>query len=194
MRAITDWIARSRPDDLLSVDIFFDMRGVYGQLGLADTLWRCAFDAARGRVEFAKLLAEVGRPVERGIGFFGRIRARKGRIDLKRAGLFGIVSTARVLSIQHHVLERSTPARLRGVRALDVGGEADIDRADRGAGDVSGIGPVAAARRYPCRARPATNTVVGQAAVRRANAERLQAALQSVRHLDELTRELLFKD
>ncbi|MGD9925869.1 MAG: DUF294 nucleotidyltransferase-like domain-containing protein, partial [Pseudorhodoplanes sp.] len=29
---IAEWITRSRPQDLLSVDIFFDMRGVYGQL------------------------------------------------------------------------------------------------------------------------------------------------------------------
>ena len=45
---IADWITRSRPQDLLSVDIFFDMRGVYGRLGLADALWRDAFDAREG--------------------------------------------------------------------------------------------------------------------------------------------------
>ena len=52
--------ARS-PPDLLSVDIFFDMRGVHGDTSLADTLWREAFDAAKGQAAFAKLLAGVRR-------------------------------------------------------------------------------------------------------------------------------------
>ena len=118
----------------------------------------------KGKVEFAKLLVEAAGSVERGIGFFGGMRTSKGRIDLKRTGLFGIVSSARALAIRHHILERSTSARLRGVRGLRIGGESDLDRADRCAGGVPGFGPVAAARGYSCR--PAGNQHgVGTAAV-----------------------------
>jgi DNA polymerase-3 subunit epsilon/CBS domain-containing protein len=188
---IADWITRSRPEDLLSVDIFFDMRGVYGQIGLADALWRAAFDAAKGQTAFAKLLADSAGRVERGLGLFGRVRTHKGRIDLKRAGLFGIVSTARVLAIQHHVLARATPARLIGVRALDVGGDTDIDALieahatflelilSQQLEDIHG-------------GKPATNAISVRSLSPRER-ERLQSALQSVRHLDELTRELLFR-
>jgi DNA polymerase-3 subunit epsilon/CBS domain-containing protein len=42
-------------------------------------------------------------------------------------GLLPIVSTARVLSIRHHVLARSTRARLKGVRQLDIGATADLE-------------------------------------------------------------------
>ena len=45
---IADWITRSNPADLLSVDIFFDLVGVHGNAGLANELWRSAFDAAQG--------------------------------------------------------------------------------------------------------------------------------------------------
>jgi DNA polymerase-3 subunit epsilon/CBS domain-containing protein len=188
---IADWITRSRPQDLLSVDIFFDMRAVYGRLGLADTLWREGFDMAKGQTAFAKLLAEAAGKVEPGVGMFGRILTEKGRIDLKRAGLFGIVSTARVLAIQHHVLERATPARLEGVRALHIGGEADLHALieahavflelilSQQLDDIH-------------EGKPATNAV----AVKRLSPdkrERLQTALQAVRHLDALTRELLFR-
>ena len=58
---IGQWIERSKPADLLSVDIFFDMRGVHGDTGLADLLWREAFDVAKGKSAFAKLLVEFGR-------------------------------------------------------------------------------------------------------------------------------------
>jgi len=188
---IADWITRSRPQDLLSVDIFFDMRGVYGQLGLADTLWRDAFDMAKGQASFAKLLAEASGRVERGIGLFGRILTRKGRIDLKRTGLFGIVSTARVLAIQHHILERTTPARLIGVRALDVGGDSDIDGLlEAHAAFLEFI--LSQQLEDIQNGKPATNTV----SVRRLSSrdrERLQSALQRVRHLDDLRRDLMFR-
>ena len=61
---------------------------------------------------------------------FGTIRTEQGRLDLKKAGLFGIVTAARVLAIRHHVVERATPARLKGVRALDLGGERDLEAFD----------------------------------------------------------------
>ncbi len=61
---------------------------------------------------------------------FGTIRTEQGRLDLKKAGLFGIVTAARVLAIRHHVVERATPARLQGVRALDLGGERDLEAFD----------------------------------------------------------------
>jgi DNA polymerase-3 subunit epsilon/CBS domain-containing protein len=189
---VAEWISRSRPQDLLAVDIFFDMRGVHGQLALADSLWRRAYDAAEGQVEFAKLLVEASGPVEPGIGFFGRIRRHNGRIDLKRTGLFGIVSMARALAIRYHVLERGTAARLTAIRALDVGGEQDIDALIEAQTTFQGL--ILAQQLADIEAgKPATNAV----ALKRLTAQegrRLHAALQAVRHLDELTRDLLFKD
>jgi DNA polymerase-3 subunit epsilon/CBS domain-containing protein len=189
---VTDWIARSKPADLLAVDIFFDLRGVHGQLALADALWRFAYDAAKGEVEFAKLLVDASGRIERGIGFFGGLRARRGRIDLKKTGLFGIVSTARSLSIRHHILERSTPARLSGIRGLRIGAETDLDRLiDSHALFLDFILSQQLADIHA--GRPATNNV----SVRRLSAserERLRNALQAVRQLDVLTRDLLFKN
>lgn len=188
---IADWITRSRPEDLLSVDIFFDMRGVYGQLGMADSLWRTAFDMAKGQTAFVKLLADASGRVERGLGLFGRVLTRKGRIDLKRAGLFGIVSTARVLAIQHHLLERATPARLSAVRALDVGGDADIDALIEAHGVFLEL--ILQQQLDDIDAgKPATNAVAVRPLPPRSR-ERLQTALAAVRHLDDLTRELMFR-
>jgi DNA polymerase-3 subunit epsilon/CBS domain-containing protein len=188
---IADWIGRSRPADLLAVDIFFDMRGVYGNLSMADAIWRHGFDAANGKVEFAKLLAEASGQVESSTGLFGGIRTTNGRIDVKRAGLFGVVSTARVLAIRHHVLERATPARLLGVRALGLGSDRDIDALIEAHAVFLEL-ILSQQLEDIHEGRPATNAV----AVKRLSSrerERLQTSLQAVRHLDELTRQLLFR-
>ena len=71
---IADWIDRSRPEDLLSVDIFFDMRGVHGEVGLADALWRAGFDAAKGRPLSPSCWPKRPGAVERGLGLFGGLR------------------------------------------------------------------------------------------------------------------------
>ena len=68
---VRDWIRRSNPQDLLSVDIFFDLRGVHGDAALAATLWREGFDLAAGEVAFAKLLAETAGTVAPALNWFG---------------------------------------------------------------------------------------------------------------------------
>ncbi|MDT3684353.1 MAG: DUF294 nucleotidyltransferase-like domain-containing protein [Pseudorhodoplanes sp.] len=188
---VADWITRSNPADLMAVDIFFDLHGVHGANVLAETLWRDGFEMAKGQVEFAKLLAEAAGEVEPGLNFIGGIKTERGRIDLKKAGLFGIVTAARVLAIRHHVLERATPRRIAGVMALKLGGERDLEALaeaqmiflslilDQQIDDIE-------------HGHPPTNKV----AVKRLSAterELLQRALRSVRHLGDLTRELLFK-
>jgi DNA polymerase-3 subunit epsilon/CBS domain-containing protein len=186
---VADWIRRSNLVDLLSVDIFFDLVGVHGDLALAQDLWRGAFDAAQGNVSFAKLLGEAAGEVESGLTLMGGLRTENGRIDLKKSGLFGIVTSARVLAIRHHLLERSTPARLAAAAALGRGRE-DLDALARAQGlflDLILEQQVADMQ----AGVPPSNKV----AVKRLTREQrrlLQDALGAVGHLDTLTRDLLF--
>jgi CBS domain-containing protein len=186
---IEHWIRRSSPDDLLSVDIFFDLRQVSGEAGLATGIWRTAFDRARGEAAFAKLLAESAGAREAGFTWLGRIKTENGRIDLKKAGLFGIVSMARVLAIRHHVVERSTLRRLAGIEALGRGGEADLDAladAQQSFLDLI-LGQQVEDIEH---GRPATNRVA-VARLSRRDRNRLRAALKAVESVEELTRDLL---
>ncbi len=187
---IADWIARSNPADLLSVDVFFDLVGVYGDATMANEIWRAAFDAARGKAAFAKLLAQAAGDVQSVLTIWGGFRSENGRVDLKRAGLFGIVTAARVLAICHHLLERSTPARLAAVAGLDRGGRSDLDALARAQAlflDLILMQQLADMR----AGLPPSNKV----AVRRLNREQrdhLREALHAVGHLDTLTHDLLF--
>ena len=189
---IDDWIRRSSAQDLLSVDIFFDMRPVHGDGRLCTTLWRDAFDAAANEVAFAKLLAEAAGSVESGLGFFGRFKTSGGRIDLKKTGLFGIVTAARVLAIRHHVVERSTPARLAGIEALGLGAKSDLDALIEAQETMLDLVLTQQIEDIEHGTPPSNAVAVKRLSPR--DRARLRAALEAVSHLDDLTRDLLFKD
>jgi DNA polymerase-3 subunit epsilon/CBS domain-containing protein len=188
---IASWIARSQPQDLLAVDIFFDMLGVHGDVTLASRLWLAAFDAAQGHASFAKLLAETAGSIRPGLTFFGRFRTEQGRIDLKMGGLFGLVSAARSLAICHHVLERATPARLAGIKALGIGGEHDLDGLM--VAHATFLDLLAAQQAEDAEGGISPSNAVLVRRLSRHDRERLRFALAAVAHLDHLTRDLLFK-
>ena len=188
---IGNWIQRSNPQDLLAVDIFFDMLGVHGDIGLADAIWREAYDAAKGQAGFVKLIAETAGAITPGFTLFGRFKTDQGRIDLKKSGLFGIVSAARALAICHHVVERSTPARLAGIGALGLGGESDLDALVEA--QATFLDLLAAQQVEDMEEGVPPSNAVAIKRLSRRDRERLRFALGAVGHLDELTRDLLFK-
>jgi DNA polymerase-3 subunit epsilon/CBS domain-containing protein len=188
---VATWIDRSNPADLLAVDIFFDMLGVHGDAGLSGSLWLAAFEAARGQASFAKLLADTAGSVEPGLTLFRRFRTEQGRIDLKRSGLFGIVSAARALAICHHVVARATPERLAGLKALGIGGERDLDALTEAQGTFLDL--LAAQQVEDAESGIAPSNAVLIKRLSRHDRERLRFALDAVGHLDDLTRDLLFR-
>jgi DNA polymerase-3 subunit epsilon/CBS domain-containing protein len=159
-------------------------------MALANALWRTGFDRAEGNVVFAKLLAESAGETPHGLTLLGGIRTDDGRIDLKKYGLFGIVSAARVLAVRHHLLERATPARLEAMAALGRGGANDLAALKRAQGLFLDL--VLGQQIADVQAGlPPSNKV----AVRRLSREQrrdLREALKVVRHLDSLVRDLLF--
>jgi DNA polymerase-3 subunit epsilon/CBS domain-containing protein len=161
---------------------------VHGDGALAESLWRDALDAAEDQVTFLKLLAEAAGPIEPPLGFFG-IKTDNGRVDLKRGGLFGIVSAARILALRFHIAERSTKARLEGVKALKVGAETDLDALIDGQEIL--LSAILAQQLIDIAAgQPASNKVEVRRLGRREQ-ERVKRALASLKHVDQMVRDLL---
>ena len=185
------WITRSRPEDLLSVDIFFDLRAVHGDGGLAGLVRQAAFDAARGQTAFAKLLVD-GVRVPASLKLFGGIRTEAGRIDLKAAGLFGLVAAARALAIRYHVMERSTQARLAGVKALVHVSQSDIDALDHAQSVFLDLILSQQVEDIALGIPPSNAVSLKRLSAR--ERDRLHAALRAVTAIDALTRDLLFKE
>ena len=189
---IDDWVRRSNPQDLLSVDIFFDLWAVHGDADLANRLRAKALDAAKGQAAFAKLLVESAGQTERGLTFMRGFRTERGRMNLKKTGLFAIVTAARALAICHHVAPRSTSGRLAGLKSLGIGGEADLDALAEAQSVFLDL-ILAQQIEDVEHGTPASNTV----AIKRLSERdqiRLRTSLRAVEQIDELTRDLLFKD
>lgn len=188
---IVNWIARSNPQDLLSVDIFFDMLGVHGDVGLSDQVWRAAFETAAGQAAFAKLLIESAGPPEPAFTFLRRFRTSEGRVDLKKAGLFGIVSAARGLAICHRVVERATAARLAGLRERGIGGAHDLEALGEAQETFLDLLIRQQIDDLEHGIPPSNQVLVKRLSQR--ERQRLREALDAVAGLDALTRDLLFK-
>ncbi|MBI5261018.1 MAG: CBS domain-containing protein [Bradyrhizobium sp.] len=186
---IKHWVGRSNTADILSVDIFYDLRAVHGDGGLALALRQAAFAAAEGEVAFAKLLVDAI-TIPPSVTLFGRIRTDAGRIDLKAAGLFGVVAAARSLAIRFQVMDRSTSARLRGVKAHVRGGAADIEGLIEAHATFLDL-ILAQQVEDVTQGMPPSNAVVVRRLSER-DRDRLLGALQAVKNVDSLARDLLF--
>ena len=187
---IHNWVQRLRPQDLLSIDIFFDVRGVAGNIGLAKELRRLAYEAAKGRADFAKLLIDGGGELPRTRTWWGGLRTDAGRLDLKKAGLFRIVSTTRALAICHGIDASSTPSRLQRLKELKIGAETDLDNLL----DAHGVFLDLILKQQLVdiqRGSPPDNTVDVGGISHRERA-RLHNALKSVETLSVMIRDLLF--
>ena len=152
---------------------------------------QAAFAAAEGQAAFAKLLVE-GVSIPSSLKLFGGIRTEGGRIDLKAAGLFGIVAAARAMAIRYHVMDRSTGARLAGVKALVQVSQTDLDTLGEAQGVFLDL-IVSQQVEDIAHGTPPSNAV----SVKRLSThdrDRLRVALQAVTAVDDLTRDLLFKD
>lgn len=114
---IAAWLRRARPEDLLHVDIFFDLAPAAGEAHLARTLHGEAVTAAARTPHFLALMAQSVSAMSPSLGLFGGLRTDKGRIDLKRGALLPLVGLARSLALRVASSERSTPGRLQAALA-----------------------------------------------------------------------------
>lgn len=124
---VTDWLRHTTPEALLNIDIFFDLRPVYGALRLGANLQREALAAARSNPPFLRLLAEQTAQLHPAIGFFGGLKTdAQQRIDLKLGGLLPLVSAARLLALRQGSMETGTAARLRAAATAGLMNESDL--------------------------------------------------------------------
>ncbi len=126
-KTIDDWIRKSRPEDILNVDIFFDGRPVYGDMALGDEIWSHAYRRGHASPGFLKIMSEAMRDWRPPLTFLGRFRTQQGRVNLKNGGLMPLFTGARILSLRHDVRARATPERLKGLREKGIGSPEDLD-------------------------------------------------------------------
>ena len=125
---VKSWLNRTRPEDILHADIFFDGMAVHGDARLAERLRADSLEAARSSRPFLRLLATRAADFRLPFGLFGNWRLSGDRVDLKRNGLMPVFSAARAAALQHGVAARSTKGRLESLRKLNAVPNQAIDR------------------------------------------------------------------
>ncbi|MBW2513803.1 MAG: CBS domain-containing protein [Deltaproteobacteria bacterium] len=111
-----NWIYNGTPEDLLNSSIFFDFKGVWGDLNLTDQLKLFLMKSVEKRPGFLRYLTENALYFKPPIGLFGKLLVEpdgehKGAINVKRV-MQPIVDFARVYSLKHGIDQTNTLARL----------------------------------------------------------------------------------
>ena len=118
--AVQTWLTRTRPEDILNADIFFDATPVHGDTRLAESLLDQSRTAAGKALPFLRLLAANVAKRPQPVDWLGRPKFRQGRIDLKMNGIMPIFSASRILALEHGIATRSTAGRLREAKAREI--------------------------------------------------------------------------
>ena len=110
------WIRTSNPENLLHSSIFFDFRGTWGDLGLADELKKYLMDAIGGWSGFLRNLTENTLFFRPPIGRFGRLVVEpqgehKGSLDIKLA-MLPLIDFTRVYALKNKISQTNTLTRL----------------------------------------------------------------------------------
>ncbi|MGD9055954.1 MAG: DUF294 nucleotidyltransferase-like domain-containing protein [Desulfobacterales bacterium] len=111
-----NWIYQGTNEDLLHSSIFFDFRGVWGDLELTDQLKSFLMDSVEKRAGFLRHLTENALHFKPPIGLFGKLIVEsegehKDSFNIKWA-MQPIVDLARVYSLKHRIVQTNTLTRL----------------------------------------------------------------------------------
>jgi signal-transduction protein with cAMP-binding, CBS, and nucleotidyltransferase domain len=121
------WFERPEPRALLNADIFYDFTPVGGRVELAAALRQYAMKAQEARLFLNLMSREIG-DKSSALGWFGRFKTKKGRIDLKVGGLFPIVAGGRVLALRLGSTALSSRDRWQEAFAAGIISEEDLAR------------------------------------------------------------------
>ncbi|MBW2613723.1 MAG: CBS domain-containing protein [Deltaproteobacteria bacterium] len=110
------WIYHASPEDLLNSSIFFDFKGVWGDLELTDQLKSFLLDSVEKQVGFLRHLTENALYFKPPIGLFGKLFVEskgehKDAFNIKHA-MLPIVDLARVYALKHGIVQNNTLTRL----------------------------------------------------------------------------------
>ena len=114
---IDRWIRKKEGEELLNVDIFFDLAPVFGDRALASELRRHAVAAASRSPLFLRLLAAELDRVHSPLNVFGFLRTEQGRFNIKLGGILPIVTAVRIMALKYGVDALATGDRLSDLAA-----------------------------------------------------------------------------
>lgn len=189
-KRVDEWVGKSRPEDLLNVDIFFDGIPVHGDLLLGREIFAYAYARGHEDVTFAKLLGESISDVPNPFNIFGSIKTEGNRLDLKKHILFPICATARALAIRHNIARHGTRQRFDGLLAAGIGNESDFTALLEA--QQLGFALVLENQSRNIEMGLAPSNEIDLGALERSEKSKLSLALKSVQSIPEIIRAAMF--
>jgi CBS domain-containing protein len=115
------WVRRPEPEALYGAEIFFDLRGLSGDMTLADQLWSEILESVAEGAVFRRLLLTTALQYRPALGLFGRLALERhgewrGTIQVKTRGVMPVVELARAAALEHGIGPTNTFERLRLLR------------------------------------------------------------------------------
>lgn len=135
--ALDQWISVPNPENILNFSMFADIRGVWGDMSLVDSLKSAVIRRAMEEDLFlSRMAANVVRFVPP-LGMFGSLKVEKqgkyrGLIDLKKAGIFAITEGVKVMCLARGRLGGCTRDKIQWLKEqaiLPVKQADDLDAA-----------------------------------------------------------------
>ncbi|MDT8447865.1 MAG: DUF294 nucleotidyltransferase-like domain-containing protein [bacterium] len=115
------WVQRPAAEEILRANIFFDFRGVYGELSLVAQLEDHLFSILPKAGPFPANLAQAAVQAKPPLGLFGGFKTGEGdhakALDIKEKGTALITDLARAFCLIDRLRPRNTLARLRALEA-----------------------------------------------------------------------------
>jgi CBS domain-containing protein len=120
IRVVDDWLSTPTPENILNGSMFFDIRTLYGEPSLEQQLKdHIAKSLSKEAVFLVHTTVNVLR-FKTPLGWFGRIKTIKkgelrGKLDVKKAGIFAVTEGIKVLALEAGILNGGTRERLQGL-------------------------------------------------------------------------------
>ena len=126
------WFSEGRPEDIVTGGMAIDLRTLYGDSSLEAAIKSDVYGYAQ---EYPNFIVQMARNVARyspPLGWFGRIKAEKkgdlrGKVDLKKAGIFVITDGVKALALEAGNLDGGTHDRIESLSAAGVMGQREAE-------------------------------------------------------------------
>ena len=117
---VRKWARSPTPDAVMRVSIFFDIRCVYGDCSLADSLQETMLDQASRNSIFLAALAANALDSKPPLGIFRRFVVdrdgeHRSELDLKKRGVLPVTEIVRLHALAHKIVAVNTDERLKAL-------------------------------------------------------------------------------
>ena len=119
------WLGSPTPDNILTGSMFFDLRTVYGDTSLERELKAWLIDYFNHDILFLMRAAANAIRFRTPIGVFGRFKLERegehrGKMDIKKAGIFTITEGVKALAYEAGITEGGTRERIHSLTKAGV--------------------------------------------------------------------------